>query len=83
MAAIEIFLGLPHEISETNFHFDEEKGFYCPQLVEGQVECLGNDKGHSHPQLSEKALKILRKFYKEHNKNFYDLVGQNFGWTEE
>ena len=79
---VEQFLGLKHEISRDLFYFNATKGFHC--VVRRTSEhCLTKSKGRPHPQVSGEAVQTLRKFYARFNYEFYNLVGQDFGWPEE
>ena len=83
LSAVEQFLGLPHEISASNFYFNQTKGFYCLLGARGEERCLDNDKGRPHPKVDPGTVSLLRRFYAKHNHKFYDMVGKDFGWPEE
>lgn len=83
MSRIQEFLGVKKLITEKNFIFDEEKGFFCIAKAEENYKiprCLGKNKGRAHPNIDEKALTQLKKFYKPYNKVFYQMIGEDFGW---
>ena len=87
MTEIENLLGIPNEFSKKNFvkkRGMEDQG-YCMTggTIGDKVDCMGDGKHLVHPEVSEEALVILRKFYKESNHKFYQLIGENFGWPEE
>ena len=62
----------------------QDKG-YCMTggTLGNKVHCMPSTKRRVHPEVSEEALAILRRFYKEPNRKFYKLIGENFGWPEE
>ena len=83
LSAVEQFLGLPPEISASNFYFNQTKGFYCLREASGEEHCLGGKKGRTHPKVDPGTVSLLRRFYAKHNHKFYDMVGKDFGWPEE
>ncbi|RUS91978.1 hypothetical protein EGW08_000191 [Elysia chlorotica] len=78
---IERFLGIKPILSKGNFHFDEQKGFYCkrPFYVQNVV-CLGNEKGKPHPTLSPEVKELLYKFYRPYNEKLFKVIGTRFAW---
>ena len=72
------FAGVPPVLSERNFVFDEEKGFYC--RLEKDGGCLGGGKGREHPEVPEEAMQKIREFYKPYNEDLYQLLGRRFNW---
>lgn len=80
---VERFLGLPPVVKRDLFYFDRVKGFYCLKRHwrTGRPQCLGRDKGRTHPVVSQVALRRLRGFYGPHNDQFFRQTGQNFGWN--
>ena len=98
VSAVERFLSIPPEISDSNFYFNRTKGFHClrdlrpggaPEAAGGraggggQERCLAKSKGRPHPKVDPDTVSLLRRFYRKHNYKFYDLVGKDFGWPEE
>ena len=79
---VEDFLGLENEITRELFYFNATKGFHCVQW-KSKDRCLTKSKGRPHPNVSKAAVIKLRKFYAKYNYQFYNLVGQDFGWPEE
>ena len=85
---VQKFLNLDMQIDETDFVYNKTKQFYCikNKFVDRQTKrhkdsiCLGKSKGRKHPNVSQKTLQAIRKFYKPHNEELYKLVGINFGW---
>ena len=83
---VEKFLGLPSEISEDYFYYNVTKGFHCVKRGKGgnrANRCLAKSKGRAHPKIDRKVISKLRRFYAPHNYEFYNVVGQDFGWPEE
>ena len=80
LVRVENFLGLRNFLTEQNFVFDEEKGFYCMMFDDGQKKCLGKSKGVPHPHLNPHVETKLRKFFKPINRDFYKAVQHDFGW---
>ena len=79
---VEKFLGVNPHVSKDHFMFVKTKGpngFYCKKY-NGKPACMAGYKGRSHPYISESVLTRLYKFYKPHNKMFYNIVGQSYGW---
>ena len=78
---VERFLGLQPVITNEDFIFDKEKGFFC-RRENGKSKCMPNYKGRPHPKVQLKYLKVLQEFYKPYNEKFYSLAGTRFNWTE-
>ena len=58
MREVAEFVDLPPAITEDNFYFDEQKGFYCmkpPAESERGPFCLAGDKG---TELKKMLLKV-------------------------
>ncbi|XP_029945672.1 heparan sulfate glucosamine 3-O-sulfotransferase 3B1a [Salarias fasciatus] len=82
---VQDFLGVRKLITEKNFFFDPDKGFYCLKKAEEDYSvshCLGKTKGRTHPNIMPEVIQKLKQFYKPSNKIFYQMVGQDFGWDE-
>lgn len=84
---VEQFLDVPHVITEDNFFFNQTKGFYCGKEMRTtgvwecvKRKCLSKSKGRPKPPLAEGTLDKLYRFFAEHNKIFYALVGHDYGW---
>ncbi|XP_055691154.1 heparan sulfate glucosamine 3-O-sulfotransferase 5-like [Lutzomyia longipalpis] len=82
LSNIETFLGLEHKITKDDFYFSTDKGFYCLRKETGD-ECLNKKKGRKHPDIDPANISKLRRFFADHNKEFYELISENFGWPEE
>ena len=80
VSKVEKFLQLKHEIKKTHFYFNRTKGFHC---LKRSGRCLAKSKGRQHPNVSSEVIHKLRKFFRPYNYQFYDQVGQDFGWPEE
>ncbi|TSK22632.1 Heparan sulfate glucosamine 3-O-sulfotransferase 1 [Bagarius yarrelli] len=76
---VEQFLELPPRIVATNFYFNQTKGFYCIRS-DGRERCLHESKGRPHPPVNSTVLGQLRSYFRQHNHNFYQLVGRTFNW---
>ena len=77
---VESFLSLKHEVKKSHFYFSKIKGFHC---LKHKARCLAKSKGRQHPNVSATVLHQLRAFFRPYNFQFYDLIGQDFGWPEE
>ena len=78
-------VNIPIEITEKDFTFNENTGFYCFKKDKtGHENCLGESKGRTKGKNGKNILdadrQVLDGFYKEYNKEFYDLLNVNFGW---
>lgn len=76
---VEKFLELPPRIVASNFYFNQTKGFYCIRS-DGRERCLHESKGRPHPPVNSTVLEQLRSYFRQHNHNFYQLVGHTFNW---
>ena len=76
---IETFLGLSHFITEENFEFDEEKGFYCLKTTK-DVNCMPKGKGRKHKELDPELLEKLQKLFKPYNEKFFKIIKKRFDW---
>ncbi|KAF4106164.1 hypothetical protein G5714_013826 [Onychostoma macrolepis] len=71
---VERFLHLPPRIVASNFYFNQTKGFYCIRS-DGHERCLHESKGRPHPPVNSTVLRQLRSYLRQHNRNFYRLIG--------
>ncbi|XP_072122751.1 heparan sulfate glucosamine 3-O-sulfotransferase 1-like [Mobula birostris] len=76
---VEKFLQLPRRIKASNFYFNQTKGFYCMRAA-GHERCLDQSKGRPHPSVNRTVLQQLCDYFKEHNENFFRMVGRTFNW---
>ncbi|XP_043940235.1 heparan sulfate glucosamine 3-O-sulfotransferase 1-like [Protopterus annectens] len=76
---VEKFLGLTEKIKQSNFYFNQTKGFYCLQS-EGHEKCLDSSKGRPHPSINQTVLEQLCTYFKEHNKKFFAMTRRTFNW---
>lgn len=75
--------GLEARIPEEVFYFNKTKGFYCVRTPDDvQDHCLNESKGRKHPKVAPAVISRLREFYAPFNREFYSLVGHDFGWPE-
>ena len=73
---VESFLGLERYFDDSNFSFNEEKGFYC---IAGN-KCLGESKGRPHPVISANTLQALKTYYKPYNDQLFKQLGKTYNW---
>lgn len=82
--AVQKFLNLPVLINQHNFVYNETKRFYCFRRLDDdnkiQEHCLGDSKGRKHPEIRDGTRRKLVKFYKPHNKKFFEMINKDFGW---
>ena len=85
MEKVQDFLGISRAITEKNFVFNSTKGFPCLLRTPGgsarRPHCLGKSKGREHPKIDPKVITRLRDFFRPFNQKFYQMVGQDFGWS--
>ncbi len=80
---VEKFLDLQRKITEDNFVLNKTKGFYCFRKdARSQTICMNEAKGRKHPEISSSLERKLRKYFAPFNKQFYRMVGRDFGWPE-
>ena len=79
---VENFLNLEPFVSEKNFVFNEDRGFFCVLESRTQQRCLSSSKGRKHIEVSEETKLKLRELYRNSNKKFFDLVKHDFGWND-
>ncbi|XP_077359214.1 heparan sulfate (glucosamine) 3-O-sulfotransferase 3-like [Festucalex cinctus] len=79
---VQDFLGLQRIVSDKHFYFNKTKGFPCLKKPEGSSKphCLGKTKGRTHAPIHADVLQKLRDFYRPHNRRFYQMAAQDFGW---
>ncbi|XP_065336089.1 bifunctional heparan sulfate N-deacetylase/N-sulfotransferase isoform X1 [Cloeon dipterum] len=58
----------------THLRFDKKKGFYCQIINEDKTKCLGRSKGRKYPQMDERSLKLLQRYYLSHNTALVKLL---------
>lgn len=80
---VQDFLNLKRVITEKHFYFNSTKGFPCLLKSESRSfpHCLGKNKGRTHPNIDDKAIKRLNEFYRPFNEKFYQMTLINFGWS--
>jgi [heparan sulfate]-glucosamine 3-sulfotransferase 3 len=79
---LENFLGVQHVVTPDHFYFNVTKGFPCLKKSEARAapRCLGQAKGRAHPVVDPEAIDRLRRFFRPHNRRFYEMTGVDFGW---
>ena len=82
LESIQDFLNITRFIGNDHFYFNETKGFPCvnKDKLKVQFQCFNSRKGRPHVQVSEQTVQRLRTFFEPYNREFYRLVGRNFGW---
>ncbi len=73
---VEKFLGIYSYFNESQFYYNDARGFYCLS----SKGCEGKDKGLFHPELAEETKDALYGFYNEPNKKLMELTGVDFEW---
>ncbi|XP_067879552.1 heparan sulfate glucosamine 3-O-sulfotransferase 1-like [Heterodontus francisci] len=76
---VESFLRLPPRLEASNFYFNRTKGFYCLRAA-GHERCLDDSKGRPHPAVNGTVLGQLCHYFREHNRNFFRMIGRTFDW---
>lgn len=56
------------------FRYDSKKGFYCQVIHGDHTKCLGRSKGRHYPQMEERSLKFLQRYYLSHNTALIKLL---------
>ncbi|CAH1780131.1 unnamed protein product [Owenia fusiformis] len=80
---IEQLLKIDHFFTKDRFPTNPEKpNFRCfiKDYEEG-MQCMGEAKGRTHPNISEETMQTLRKYFKPFNEQFFTLAGQKFAWS--
>ena len=83
---VERFLGVQRYLTDDKFVFVQSKGpkgFFCLKgnYRNAQALCLGGNKGREHPKVSDELLREMRDYFQPHNERFYELIGNDFGWS--
>ena len=76
----EQFLGLPRYFTQDMFHYNKQKGFYCPLDADGNEKCMTESKGREHITISSELREKISKHFKKCNENLTALTGQSFSW---
>ena len=75
-------LGLDIEITNRDFIFNKETGFYC--FLKTGKDCLGKGKGRTRSKnglkMSLLAESELTDYYREFNQDLYRLIKRDFDW---
>ena len=82
MLHVQRFLKLSEVINQQHFSFNTTKRFPCllKPKDNGRAHCLTNGKGRTHPEVDERALTALRRFFQPFNERFFSKIGQRFEW---
>lgn len=84
-------MGLRMEITEEDFVYNQETGFYCYKKdvlksnSDDNMSCLGVTKGRTKGKniknkMSLEAESKLIEFYQPYNYKLFDLIGETFEW---
>ena len=80
MNKLEKCLGLPPNISSSNFVYNKDRKLYC-FVIDNKVKCPSTvKKGRPHPKITRRTADILMKFYESYNKELYEITGEDYGW---
>ncbi|XP_065911097.1 heparan sulfate glucosamine 3-O-sulfotransferase 6-like [Dysidea avara] len=80
MNKLEKCLGLPSNISLSNFVYNKERKLYC-FVKDNTIKCPSiKSKGRPHPKITRRTADILMKFYEPYNKELYEITGEDYGW---
>ena len=77
---VERFLGLTPFITEDQFVYIADKGFYCLKKENDISKCMSSVKGRQHPQMSDETRARLEEYFKPLNEDFFKTFRQNFSW---
>ena len=77
---------LPVSLKEENFVYVEKKGNFCyRESVDSEPECLKGQKGRTKSsdgksKMPDEAVEILDRFYEKYNRQFYEIIGEDYRW---
>ena len=79
---VEDFLGLENYIKANMFVFNSEKGFYCirSSLTSTGMACYDQYRGRTYEPVPADTFTKLKKYFKQSNENFFDLIGKYYKW---
>ena len=80
---LEECLQLEHYFSDKNFVYDKGRGFYCFQDSNSSNNsmCMNKSKGRKHPNITERIVQMLRKYFQPWNNIIPNLTGRSISWT--
>ena len=76
---VEQFLGIPDMTGTMGFVKNPKTDEYC--LKSGSSEYCTRDREEKNNPVSEDTKMLLADYYKDKNKQFYQLVGRTFNWN--
>ena len=79
--SLEKFLGLNSKIQEHNFYLNKTRGFYCYKNINGLNHCFRAEKGRPHPDVPQRYMKELYRFFEPLNEKFFAQIGRRFDWN--
>ena len=81
---LETFLNLKPLIKEEHFVYKEDRGFYCIKkpLNSENVQCLTEDKGRKHPNISLELIEKLNKFYEPLSHELFQMINRTRFWEK-
>ena len=66
--------------TERNLYFNKTKGFFCMRTSDNYIKCMGDNKGRSHPSVSDDVTDQMRKFYDPYNRELFRMLDRTFTW---
>lgn len=81
---LESCLKLKPYFSSDNFVYEAKRGFYCFRSSKNQTEprCMNSSKGRKHPDIPDKVLANLLKFYQPLDAQLLQLTGRLMQWQQ-
>ena len=77
---VEQVLGLEPFITVDMLVFNVTRGFHCLQY-NGVNRCVGDKNRSNHFDVRPELRLQLAKFYEQHNRRFFEMIGKYFNWT--
>jgi hypothetical protein len=80
---VEKFIKLEPYFVENHFIYDQKKGFFCLNRdpSKKKVECMKSTKGRKHPEVFQKSIDKLKKFYKPYSQELFKLINEEPFWN--
>ena len=82
---LEQCLGLQSLYSQSNFIYNEMRGFYCFKGFGSEPHslCMAKSKGRKHPTIDLNVIVKLKEFFQPWNNELYQLLDRNdFDWEQ-
>ena len=77
---VEDFVGISNFFRQEHFVYNKEKKFFC--VVTDTIECMGDDKGRTHPVMRNETRTQLKQYLRPINERFYNMIGRRFDWDD-